>query len=165
MPMANEPIAVNTGPLIALSACGCLELLPKLHARIVAPEAVLAEFLRGPKAPLPDPRLRPEWLETVPLASAPSAALVKQLDLGEAAVIALATEQSIGLVAIDERRGRILARALGLRVTGSVGVLLRAKREGLLTAVKPCIDAMHASGVWLSQRLRAATLREAGEAG
>ncbi len=163
MPAASEPIVLNTGPLIALSACGCLELLPKLHSRIVTPEVVVAEFLRTSPAKPGDPIMTPEWLKVLALPSAPSTALAKQLDRGEAAVITLAIGQSIALVAIDERRGRIVARALELRVTGSIGILLRAKREGLLAAIKPCIDAMHESGVWLSQRLRNATLREAGE--
>lgn len=163
MPEVSEPIAVNTGPLIALSAGGCLELLPQLHPRVVAPDAVLREFLRGPSTAPSDPRLRPQWLEVLPLAGAPSAALVTQLDAGEAAVITLAIEHSIDLVVIDERRARLLARALGLRVTGSVGILLRAKREGLVPAIRPCLDAMQARGVWLSERLRAAALIEAGE--
>lgn len=93
MPAVNEPIAVNTGPLIALSACDCLELLPKLHARIVAPEVVLKEYLRGSSASPGDARVHPEWLQVLALANAPSATLVKQLDAGESAVIALAIER------------------------------------------------------------------------
>ena len=86
------------------------------------------------------------------------------MDRGEAGVITLALERAVGLVAIDERRGRIVARSLGLRVTGSAGILLRAKREGLLSAVKPAIDAMQQNGIWLSPRLQQAVLREANEA-
>jgi hypothetical protein len=58
-----------------------------------------------------------------------------------------------------------MARALGLRVTGSVGILLRAKREGLVGAIARCIDAMRQHGIWLSPRPCTAVLREAGEAG
>ena len=100
-------------------------------------EVVLGEFLRGLPGTPGDARVTPEWLEVLALSTAPSTTLVKQLDRGEAAVITLAIEQSIALVVIDERRGRILARALGLRVTGSVGILLRAKQEKLLTSIKP----------------------------
>jgi predicted nucleic acid-binding protein len=50
MPVDSEPIAVNTGPLIALSACRCLEVLKQLHAQVVVPQAVLEEFVRGRSA-------------------------------------------------------------------------------------------------------------------
>jgi len=165
MAVVNEPISLNTGPLIALSTCGCCDLLKVLHAPVVVAEAVMAEFLRGGKekpAGLPS---APDWLEVHPLRAVPPFLLAEHLDAGEAAAIALAIERSIPLVAIDERRGRMVARALGLRVVGSVGILLRAKREGLIPAVKPRFDAMRAGGVWLSQRLLDQALRQAGEAG
>jgi predicted nucleic acid-binding protein len=163
MPAASEPIAVNTGPLIALSACGCLDLLSRLHSRVVAPEAVLAEFLRGQPTEPGDLFVQPAWLEVCALATLPSPLLVKKLDRGEAETITLAIEQSIQLVVIDERRGRTAARLSGLRVTGSIGILLRAKREGLIAAIKPCLHSMQHAGMWQSQRLRSQALREAGE--
>ena len=85
------------------------------------------------------------------------------LDPGEAAVLGLALERKVQLVAIDEKRGRLVARSLGLRVTGSIGIPLRAKRLGLISAVGPRLDAMRLGGAWLSPRLLAETLREAGE--
>jgi len=163
MPAASEAIAVNTGPLIALSACTCLDLLPRLHPRVVAPEAVLAEFLRGQPTEPGDLLVQPPWLEVCALTTPASPLLVKRLDAGEAATIALAIEQGIRLVVIDERRGRAAARLSGLRVTGSIGIILRAKRDGLIAAIKPCLDAMQRAGMWQSQRLRAQALREAGE--
>lgn len=163
MPAASEPIAVNTGPLIALSACRCLDLLPRLHPRVVAAEAVLAEFLRGQPTEPGDLFVQPPWLEVCALATSPSPLLVRRLDAGEAATIALASELRIQLVVIDERRGRAAARLSGLRVTGSIGILLRAKREGLIAAIKPCLDSMQQAGMWQSQRLRSQALREAGE--
>ena len=51
---------------------------------------------------------------------------------------------------MDERRGRTVARTMGLSVTGSVGILLKAKRQGLLPAVRPAIETMRSHGVWLS---------------
>ena len=81
----------------------------------------------------------------------------------EASAIALALEHHIGLVAIDERRGRLFARDAGLRVTGSLGVLLRAKRLGLIEEVRPRIDQMRAAGIWTSDSLFNAVLREAKE--
>ena len=165
MPRANEPIAVNTGPILALDACGQLDLLKSLHSRVLIPEAVGTELRRGrgPGSRLSVPTQQPAWLEVRALRAPLSPLLIEYLDPGEAAAIALALEQGIPIVAIDERRGRMVARAFGLQVTGSIGVLLRAKREGLLPAVKPCIASMRERGVWLGQRIAREALREAGE--
>ncbi len=166
MPATSEPIVVNTSPLLALSACRQIELLRALHSRVVVPQAVITELERGQAGvdPLAMNIERPTWLEVVALRHPPSPLLKAYLDEGEAAVIALALEIGITRVVIDERRGRAVARTMGLAVVGSVGVLLRAKREGLVTVVKPSLDEMHAQGIWLSERLRRFALHEAGEA-
>lgn len=164
MPAADEPIVVNTGPVIALEACGLLSLLAALHSRVVMPADVAFELTRGTSQGSSGPPSSSwEWIEALPTTVRPLPPLAAYLDPGDAAVIALALEQGISLVLIDERRGRMVARTLGLRVTGSVGVLLRAKKEGRLPSVRECIDQMRAKGVWLSEQLRAAALQEAGE--
>lgn len=165
MPEASEPIVVNTGPLIALGTCGQIGLLRLLHPRVVVPEAVVTELERGyvDEASMSVGVLRPEWIEIQSPAHPPSPLLLAYLDEGEAAVISLALELGFLWVLIDERRGRLVARTIGLRVSGSVGVLLKAKREGMLSAVRPCLEAMRSRGIWLSERLVAFALREAGE--
>jgi predicted nucleic acid-binding protein len=79
--------------------------------------------------------------------------LVAHLDLGEASAIALALEARVPLVAIDERRGRLVARDVGLMVTGTLGLLLRAKRLGIIDAVAPRLAAMRQKGIWLGEAL------------
>ena len=161
MPAASEPIAVNTGPLIALAACNSLDLLSSLHARVLVPRAVIDEYTRGShRSPVPD---LPIGLEIRPLATLIPAILTAHLDVGEASAIALALEQGISLVAIDERRGRLVARDAGLRVTGSLGILLRAKRLGRIEELHSRIGQMRAAGIWMSHALVEAVLREAGE--
>lgn len=162
----DEPIVINTSPLLALAACNQLELLHHLHRRVVVPPIVLAELERGQieAKPLGEASERPAWLETVALVSSPSPLLTAYLDEGEAAVIALAVEQSIRQVVIDERRARMVARTMRLEVVGSVGILLRAKREGLVAEVKPSLEAMQTAGIRLSERLLKFALQEAGEA-
>ena len=58
----------------------------------------------------------------------------------------------------------MVARTLGLRVTGSVGVLLRAKRRGVVTSVRLRLDVMQRHGIWIGEGLRLQALRDAGEA-
>jgi len=165
MPEASEPIVVNTGPLIALGACGQIDLLRALHSRIVVPQAVLTEFEFGRLDPESSPTTThlPEWIEILPLHSPISKLLLAYLDEGEAAVIALALELQFARIVMDERRGRMVAQTMGLAVTGNIGILLRAKRLGMLPAVNPCVAAMRDYGIWLSDRLIASALREAQE--
>lgn len=120
MPAANEPVVINTSPLLALAACRQLELLRALHSRVIAPEAVITELERGQSGMdrLALEAERPAWLEMVKLASPPSPLLEAYLDAGEAAVIALALEQGIRRVVIDERRTRAVAKTMGLAVVG-----------------------------------------------
>ena len=164
MPAASEPIVVNTGPLLALQACEASHLLVELHAPVLVPDVVLREILRGPEAGAEHGlRTSLSGAEIVPLMGPPPPLVAAHLDPGEAAVLGLALERGIALVAIDERRGRLVARSLGLRVTGSIGILLRAKRLGLIETVGPRLDAMREGGGWLSPRLLAEALRAAGE--
>jgi predicted nucleic acid-binding protein len=129
MPAASNEIVVNTGPLIALDACGQVELLHGLHPRVIVPQAVVTELTSGTHAAGAQVFNIPQWIELLPLRQAPSPLLRAHLDDGEASVIALAIELGCRLVVIDERRGRQVARLMGLDVTGTVGVLLRAKRR------------------------------------
>lgn len=161
MPGASESIAVNTGPLIALAACDALDLLQRLHGRVVVPTAVVREFERGGAAGIV--AALPASIEVRPLSGHMPPLLVAQLDEGEASAIAVAMELGIPLVAIDERRGRLVARELGLAVTGSVGLLLRAKRLGVIDAVAPRLAAMRARGIWLGDALVRRALAEANE--
>ena len=89
--------------------------------------------------------------------------LLTDLDRGEAEVIALAQELNADLVIIDERLARRHAKRLGLNLTGTLGVLLKAKRQGLLPAIKPLIDQLRHGGIWLSDALVAEALKLAEE--
>jgi predicted nucleic acid-binding protein len=79
--------------------------------------------------------------------------LANSLDSGEAAVIQLALDKTIETVCIDEAVGRRMARLSGLSVTGSIGVLLRARREGYPFSMRDAIQRMRQRGVWLSDRV------------
>ena len=83
--------------------------------------------------------------------------LYPEIDAGEAEALVLALEQTADLVLLDDQeariKARIKARKLSLPVTGTLGVLLRAKNEGMVSSLKADIQNLQASGFWISQEL------------
>lgn len=153
-----ERIVVNTGPLIALSRIGCLDLIGQLPYEFLSPEEVRRELDEGHA--IGHPRIAPEWLHHLTLATP---LRLTGLDLGETAVIQLALELGVPTVAIDEWKGRRAALASGLRVTGALGLLGRAKAHGLIPELKPLIEKAVEVGIRYHPVLIRAVLEAAGE--
>lgn len=163
--MTEGPIVCNSGPLIALSLVGHLELLEKLYQRVLVPNAVLREVTGAGKGRIGASEVsNAAWLERMREDPTPEPLLAKELGPGEAAVIATAYRLRAGLVLIDERRARRIAeQAYSLKVKGSAGILVSAKQAGLILAVRPLLDAMAREGYYLSERLITRAAKEAGE--
>lgn len=106
-----------------------------------------------------------DWIRVVALQDPRRADLLTDLDRGEAEVLALAQELDAGLVILDERLARRHARHLGLPLTGTLGVLLRAKQAQLVSEIHSLILAMRTGGIWLSEALVEEALVIAGESG
>jgi predicted nucleic acid-binding protein len=160
-PSAPERLVINTGPLISLGRVGALDLVAQLPIAFVAPQEVAAEIDAG--AVRGHPVTRPAWLQVVALREPVGAVAVQALDEGEAAVVQLALELGIPDVCIDEWRGRRAARAVGLRVTGSLGLLGRAKRAGLIELVRPWTERLAAVGARYHPDLLRRFLASCGE--
>lgn len=145
-----HPVVVNTGPILALAFIGHLTLLRTLYTRVYVPEAVAQEVLRGGASGLGvGAFVQAAWIERRAVHSAPHPLVVAALDQGEAEVVTLAIELNIRHVLIDETAGRRVAHVLGLDISGTVGALPRAKREGHNTAVRPLLDELRGRGIWL----------------
>lgn len=164
MPNTNQ-IVINTSPLIALiAAMGELNFLQSLYEDIFVPFEVNQEILIGGNTGFGiDEFTSASWLrkQTSPLEISPF--LFNSLDLGEASVIQLALNKNISTVCIDEVVGRRIARLNGLSVTGSIGILLRAKHEGYPFSVKTAIQKMVNHNIRLSQTVIDFAIKEAGE--
>jgi predicted nucleic acid-binding protein len=163
MPETQE-IVINTSPIIAMvAALGDLRVL-QIYRRVWVPFEVCQEISAGGAAQFALAEFEAaHWLQkcTQPLAIA--VVLQNTLDTGEAAVIQLALDQNIQTVAIDEAAGRRIARLNGLFMTGSIGILLRARNEGYQFSMQAAIDRMKSHGIWLSRSVIAFALRQAGE--
>jgi len=163
MPETQE-IVINTGPIIAIvAALGGLEVL-KIYRRVCVPLEVFGEITTGESSRFAALEFEAaHWLEKWKQPLSPAAMLLNSLDVGEASVIQLALNERIRTVCIDESAGRRMARLNGLLVTGSVGILLRARREGYPFSMREAIQRMKSRGIWLSQSVEDFALREAGE--
>ncbi|MFM9886257.1 MAG: DUF3368 domain-containing protein [Burkholderiales bacterium] len=162
--MHDGAIVVNTTPLIALSAAGYIEVLPLLYERILVPREV-ADEIRAGGAQSPGVRELSETAKfevRVEHTEIP-AYLVNALDRGEASVIATALLNNIRLVCIDETVGRRVARLAGLDLTGSIGILIKAKRQGFPVVIRDAIRRMRERGIWLSVKVIDAALAAASE--
>lgn len=137
-----------------------MDLLRELYAEVLVPNTVVDEVARHPAVDL-EVALASGWLKRV----APGNRLhVDQIERdlggrGEAEVIAVALELESALVLIDGKAARTYARARGLQVRGTLGVLLHAKRRGLIERATPLLDDLRRSGFWLDD----ATYRKARE--
>lgn len=157
-------LVINTGPLLALTAAGHLDVLRPLFHRVVVPSEVCREITAGGRTQFARAEFAAaDWLEqrTAPTPLPPFLRTV--LDPGEASVIALALTESIETVCIDETLGRRIARLHELAVTGSLGILIQAKQHGLPVSVRSSIGRMRQHGIWLSPTLEAECLRLAAE--
>lgn len=89
--------------------------------------------------------------------------LMTDLGPGEAGVPALALEEKDALVILDDLLARRVAKLQGIKLTGTLGILLKAKQQGYLQAVSPLIEQLQKLGFWLSNRMQQDILRLAGE--
>ena len=161
--MPAGPVVLNNTPLVALAGLGRLDLFESLFGEVAIPPAVRAEFLAIETERRQAQLSESPWIRCVPL-QAPSRALsFGGLDTGEAEVLALAEELDARLVVIDERKARRYAERMGLPLTGTLGILLLAKRNGLLSAIGPTLQALEGAGLHVSSDLVRYALVLAGE--
>lgn len=159
--LANKLVVTDAGPLMALGRHDLLALLPDLFLQVHVPQVALDECLVHPH--LPDAQriytaLAQGWLvrqDARPLD-------IPGLDPGECCAIGCALDMGAALL-VDDRAARRHAEALGLAVLGTLGVLVLAKRRGLLAEVKPIVHAMRDQGHHISQAALDAVLQAAGE--
>jgi predicted nucleic acid-binding protein len=97
--------------------------------------------------------------------SAVVATLKTQMDEGEAEAIALAMELGDVLLILDDKKARRVAQQIGLKVIGTVGMLLRAKRDGVITEIKPLLTALVQADFRISDGVIQEALRLSGEQG
>lgn len=150
----------DTSPLILLEKAGYLWILKKLCQTVLIPPAVDQEWLR------PGSYEVPGWLcvsNLTPEANVAADKLTDKLDKGEAEAIALFQSIGADLLLLDDLKGRKEAISIGLPVTGTVGVLVAAKRKGFLPELGPVLDVLKKHRYYMSEELLAKALLLADE--
>ncbi len=149
-----EIVISDTSCLILLQKIGQLNLLPKLYSQILITPLIEKEF--GSDLPK-EIRVRE------PLDLNLFRTLSQFVDAGEASAIALAFESENSVLVLDDRKARKFASSLGLKLTGTLGILVKAKQLGFLSSMKQTLEDLKKTDFRISQSIIDRILKEAGE--
>ena len=147
-----EIVIADTTCFILLDKIGEMELLRSLFGQVNTTTIIAEEFGSA----------LPQWIKINPVENI-QLPIVLDIDLGEASAIALALEFDRCLLILDDGKGRKAARKLNLNITGTLGIFLRAKREGLISAIWPIIEKVQSTNFRYSQAILDEILSIAGE--
>lgn len=157
-------IICNTSPFQYLHQINQLQILPALAGQLIVPPAVMQELLIGRSVGIDLPDLSQEpWVVVQSPAGQSALPLIADLGAGESEVLMLALEIPDARVILDDMLARRIAESLNIPLTGTLGLLLDAKRIGLIVQVRPLLDQLQALRFRLSPVTYRAVLKLAGE--
>jgi predicted nucleic acid-binding protein len=160
----DRTLVVNASPLILLARIDRLELLASLAKLLVLPEAVIREIQAGSHRDETADKIKnlPSVLQ---VADRPVPDRIRLWDLGagESQVLAHGLESPGAEVVLDDLAARRCARSLGLRMTGTLGVVILCRHRGVIGAARPVIEALREAGLRLKLALMEEALAKVGE--
>ena len=158
-------VIVNSTPLIALCNAGLLGVFKDVYGKITIPQAVYAEVTAKPDSACMQIKDNLDWIQVETIADTADRKMYKaKLHAGEVDVMILTqSEPKADLVVIDDNAAKKTAKYLGLTVTGTIGVLLKAKKMGAICSVKEAISRMQSNGFYISENIIELALKQAGE--
>lgn len=156
-------VVSNTTPIISLLKLNRLEILKDLYGQVRIPLAVYQEIEAGKSKGYYQDLSQIDWVLISKVANEPAVKSFPDLDAGEAEAIVLAIETNADLILLDERLGRFHAKHAGLNVTGTIGILIRAKKQNLIKELKPLLTELTEKEVWISDKLKQKILNQVRE--
>jgi hypothetical protein len=154
---------VNASPLITLAKVRRLDLLTGPDHRLLVPQAVADEILAGPVEDPARQALAGGFGAPFEVTAADAEILGWSLGAGESAVLALARAKG-GLAILDDRSARVAAQTLGIRLTGTLGLVIQGAREGRVDSAAELLRELKAAGLRLDDKAIAVALaRSLGE--
>lgn len=142
----------NTTPIISLLKIGKLQILKDLYGEIFVPQEVFNEIEAGKNKEYYTDLSKIEWIKVEKIQNPKSLSYFLDLDKGEAEAIVLATELDADLIILDESLGRFHAKHAGVKITGTIGILLKAKQLGYINEIKTLLLELREKTVWLSDK-------------
>ena len=157
-------VVVNSTPLIILGNIDGLKILQELYGEIIIPRAVFEEVTNKDD----DAKLKLSqnlsWIKVLEVQDKSNRKMYQaKLHDGEVEVMMLSNEISADLLIIDDNAAKKTAKFLGFTVTGTLGVILKAKFEGIVPQVKPILDEMLRQGFYISSKLIETILKTSNE--
>jgi predicted nucleic acid-binding protein len=150
----HKTIIADTGCFIILTNIGELDLLHKVYGEIITTLDIATEYSET----------LPEWVEIVSVKDKYRQQLLEiQIDRGESSAIALALETPDSIIILDNYKARKIADQLGLIFTGTIGMIIKAKLNGIIPSIKPLFEKIKQTGFRLLAEIELQALHEAKE--
>ncbi len=150
----HRTIISDTSCLIVLSNIDELELLKKLYGQVITTIEVATEY----------GQVLPDWISIKAATDVYRQKILEmQIDKGEASAIALALELPDSTIILDDYKARRVAEQLGLEITGTAGVIIKAKLKGIISSIKPLFEKIRQTDFRLSADIELQALKEANE--
>ena len=147
-------VIVDTSCLIVLENIESLFILERMYGTVFVTPTIQREFGKE----------LPSFAEIKSAQNRKYEALLRSVvDPGEASAIALCLEVDEPLLILDDRKARTIAREAGIPLTGTIGVIVKAKETGIVSAVSPLLERLSESGFWMSDELRSHVSKLSGE--
>lgn len=150
-----ETVISNTSPIYYLNQLNLLYILNKMYGEIYIPKAVVSELKEGERLGLNVPFIKEiTWIK-IKKVSIPATliGMIPDFGKGEAEVLSLACEYKNTLLIIDEKVGRNIARLNQFKITGTAGVLMKAKKNGYIKSLKPYFLRLKELRFYLSDKV------------
>jgi hypothetical protein len=137
-------VVADSSVLISLSTINQLELLHKKVSEVIIPRAVQKEVvIEGRGQPGSQEVQLSDWISVQEVKDQSFVWLLEaKLDRGESEAIALAHELSADLILLDEKDARLQAKRVGLRILGTIGILIWAKKTGYISSLQEQLNAL-----------------------
>ena len=151
-------VVSDTTPLISLLKIERLDLLEKLFGEVMIPQAVYNELTVDERFKLEAIQIRQkDFIKVKTVNNSESASILKRatgLDQGESEAIVLTDELKADILLMDEAKGRNVSMQMGIRIMGTIGILMAAYEEKELSAeeVRECVDGLQRAGRHIGQR-------------
>jgi predicted nucleic acid-binding protein len=162
--MLIDCVVVNASPLICLFKSGLVDLFPALFKKVAVPETVIKEVMAKGKADFAAQGLiSNSWMRKIGTTAVDPRVASWDLGDGENAVLSFALKNPEFFAVMDDREARRCAKSLQCRYIGTLGMVVLAKKRGVIHSVRETLSRIQNAGLWVSESLVDEICRTVGE--